>query len=133
MHIVSSQPFVNGNSQVSEDLSSEPSAAERQAAQDLAADIRSALRRTRRLTIRQLANRWPWYFRGGGLIAEISDDPDAGDYDHWAGMTRVAVLALDIIDDEGVRARAPQPVTVVGNVRVIARTPAKTTNTRQKA
>jgi hypothetical protein len=48
-------------------------------------------------------------------------------------MSRVAVLALDIIDDERAKNRAPQRVTIVGNVRVIDRTPANTPSTRQKA
>jgi hypothetical protein len=137
MNIVSEQQSVKtivaSQNQVSEDLDAEPSDAERQAAEDLAADIRSALRRTRRLTIRQLANRWPWYFRGGGLIADLSDDPDDDNFHEWRGITRIGVLALDLLEDERVRQRAPQRVPAVSQSelrRITSKAPANKT-TRQ--
>jgi hypothetical protein len=134
MHIVSHHPFVNGNNQVFEDLSSEPSDAERLEARLLADAIRSALRRTPKLSIRQLANRWPWYFRGGGLIAELSDDPDDDHSHKWRGMTRIAVLALDILDDERITTRSRQHVPAVFGLRRIDRTePTSTPSTEVKA
>jgi hypothetical protein len=86
MNVVDDQLTVNGVIEVSP------------AVNDLAGAIRSALRKTKTLTITALANRWPKHFRRGAL--QPWEIVDANGLHRWVGLSKTGVAALDAVNDE---------------------------------